>query len=560
MVLFVEKPLGNDDGRRSLCKNESRDEIESNALIEEECIEESQPISTNNKQAVDNTTVSVLDIDSNTDTDNKNNLDDGIRVAESESERLDVSKFMLVLLVVIGHFIEPYYKVGNKLACVLMHLIYSFHVPAFVCISGYTAGDYFNTKERRRKLISSLMLPYLILQPLFCVWYDAFILRENDMHYEEGKEDVSSSDDSMMFTPNWILYNQRPWSYFYPFAHLWYLISLLTMRIWRPFALEIRYTMVVHVLFGCLVGYSTSIGRFLSLHRTVVLMPYFLCGYIMKQKQCFFPYASSTQARILLLMTMFLLKAAAIFATLLHMPVEIWFQSDPYAIVYKEYSMYGGLFQLGCYAWTTLAMVAFFAIIPPPSICGVQYTAVETVDCDLAEIDEQRDSSCGYAAITTSYWRKCCINNSLKNRRLRPGQAVEKEQQSFLARVYLRLAKWGQRSLYAYTLHMAGLMVLVQFGYYDSLSSISGVSNDHSNEANEWKTTLQVLGTMVLSCALTVTLSLRTFFPACLQCVLEPDVEHILFDQEDVDSTDDSAILESRDQKDVSKEMPTEGV
>ena len=287
-------------------------------------------------------------------------------------------------------------------------------------------------------------------------------------------------------------------------------------------------------------------------------MPYFLCGYIMKQKQCFFPYASSTQARILLLMTMFLLKGAAIFAAfILHMPVEIWFQSDPYAIVYKEYSMYGGLYQLGCYAWTSLAMVAFFALIPPPSICGVQYTTVENnIDCDMGEIDE-RDTSCGYAANNTSSWRNCCINNSLKNRRRRPGQAAEKEQQSFLAIVHLRLAKWGQRSLYAYILHMAVLVALVQFGYYDSLWTISAVS-DHLNEANEWKTTLQVLGTVVLSCALTVTLLLRTCFPTFLKCVLEPDVEHIY--KEDVDANG-SAILESRDQKDVSKGMPpTEGV
>ena len=555
MVIFVEMPLGNDDTSRSLCKDESRNEVESNGLlIEEECItEEAKPIiSTSNKQLVD-TTFSNLDIDSNTNADNvMNNLNETIRAVESE--RLDVSKFVLVLLVVIGHFIEPYYRVGNKVASILMHLIYSFHVPTFVYISGYTSGDYFNTKERRRKLISSLLLPYLILQPLFCIWYDAvMIIQENDMH-DGGKEDVSSSDNIMMFTPNWMLYNQQPgWSYFYPFAHLWYLISLLTMRIWRPFALEIRYTIIVHVLFGCLVGYSTSTGRFLSLHRTVVLMPYFLCGYIMKQKKCFFPYASSTQARILLLMTMFLLKGAAISATLLNIPVEIWFQSDPYATIYKDHSMYGGLFQLGCYAWTSVAMVAFFALIPPPSICGVQYTAVENnIDCDLGEIDE-RDTSCGYAANNTSSWRNCCIINSLKNRRRRPGQAAEKEQQSFLARVYLRLAKWGQRSLYAYILHMAVLVALVQFGYYDSLWTISAVS-DHLTEANEWKTTLQVLGTVVLSCALTVTLLLRTCFPTFLKCVLEPDVEHIY--QEDVDAYG-SAILERRDQKDV---PPTEGV
>ena len=51
-------------------------------------------------------------------------------------DRLSFAKFVLITLVVVGHFIEAYSKAGNRVATIIMHLIYSFHVPAFVLISG----------------------------------------------------------------------------------------------------------------------------------------------------------------------------------------------------------------------------------------------------------------------------------------------------------------------------------------------------------------------------------------------------------------------------------------
>ena len=556
MVLFVDNPARSDNYRRSLCKDESRNDDaieESNTLLVEEYnINEAQPMSSKmNEQEVievSSSFSSVCHVDtdnnSNSDTNNHDNLHRGndsiiTSAANVESERLDISKFILVLLVIIGHFIEPYYKLGNHLASTLMHLIYNFHIPAFVCISGYytTSRDYFGTKYRRRKLISRLVIPYLILQPLFCLWYRVIVQEHHATEEEENESGVISYADGnnmmMEFTPNWILYNQQPWSYFYPFAHLWYLISLLTMRIWSPFALEVRHTLVIHIILGCLIGYSVNIGRFVSLHRTIVFMPYFLCGCIMRQKQCFFPYAISTKSRIILLMTIMMLCGAAFFATSLNLKAEIWFQSDPYAAVYGDYSMYGGFFQLGCYIWTTMAMTVFFALIPPPSTCGVQYTAVATITTNncAVELGTDAEETTSLSKHDTS-WSRCCHTRA-KNRK-RPGQASENEQESFLARVYLRFAKWGQRSLYAYVLHMAVLMIFAQFGYYNNLWSIVD-ANDSFDEANKWRTTRRVIGTVTLACALTIGLLLRPFFPTYFRCLLEPDVEHVIFQREHED-------------------------
>ena len=229
------------------------------------------------------------------------------------------------------------------------------------------------------------------------------------------------------------------------------------------------------------------------------------------------------QMKLAALLAILVLVGAAVFATQQGIPVEVWFQSDPYTTVYGEYSNYGGLFQLACYTWTSIAMVVFFSMIPPPSICGVQYySAVETETADQTRTtpdEEEVDSIC------SSYWRRCY--DSATRQRQRQGQGVEKEQDTLLARVYLRLAKWGKRSLYAYILHMVGLMLLTQHGYYNDLWKVD--TEDTHLTANEWQTIRKVLGTVIIATVLTISLLLRPFFPTCLRCILEPNVEHILF-------------------------------
>ena len=68
-------------------------------------------------------------------------------------------------------------------------------------------------------MISSLLIPYLTLQMLFCIWYSYIVKRRQNNRMDDDIEDES------MFTPNWSLYNQQPWTFTFPFSHLWYLVS-----------------------------------------------------------------------------------------------------------------------------------------------------------------------------------------------------------------------------------------------------------------------------------------------------------------------------------------------
>lgn len=77
----------------------------------------------------------------------------------------DNYKALLIILVVIGHFIEPAYK-NNTLLYTLKWLIFSFHMPAFIFISGY-----FSKRELSfGTLVRKLAVPYVIYE-LFLLFY-----------------------------------------------------------------------------------------------------------------------------------------------------------------------------------------------------------------------------------------------------------------------------------------------------------------------------------------------------------------------------------------------------
>ena len=60
---------------------------------------------------------------------------------KSRNYFLDNYKALLIVLVVIGHFIEPCYE-NNDFLTILKWVIFSFHMPAFIFISGFFSKNY----------------------------------------------------------------------------------------------------------------------------------------------------------------------------------------------------------------------------------------------------------------------------------------------------------------------------------------------------------------------------------------------------------------------------------
>lgn len=154
----------------------------------------------------------------------------------------DNYKAFLIVLVVISHFIDLNYK-NNAFLYELKWMIVSFHMPAFIFISGYFAKK----APSLKKIVGGLIIPYFVYEIVYYLLY-TFIL-----HYETK------------------LYFARP-----KFA-MWYLMALVVWKLSAPWVKKIPWHMPILILAGLLAGY-TEIGNFLSIPRILYFFPFFVAG------------------------------------------------------------------------------------------------------------------------------------------------------------------------------------------------------------------------------------------------------------------------------------------
>lgn len=161
----------------------------------------------------------------------------------------DNAKLVLIFLVVFGHMIQPFID-GSRGINTLYMWIYTFHMPAFIFLAGFYAKGSGN-KAYIVKLAKKLLVPYLIFQLLYTVYY--FFI---------GKDGWQTG----VFYPHW---------------SLWFLCSLFSWHILLSFFKKVPALLSVSlaVLLGLLVGYFGEIGHTFSLSRTFVFFPFFLLGY-----------------------------------------------------------------------------------------------------------------------------------------------------------------------------------------------------------------------------------------------------------------------------------------
>ncbi|QCJ43042.1 acyltransferase [Bacillus sp. S3] len=176
-------------------------------------------------------------------------------VTSKRSKYFDNAKFILIFLVVFGHLISPL-KEQDGILFTLYTVIFLFHMPAFIFISGYFAKG-FRKKGYITKTIKRILIPYFIFQIIYSIFY--FLI---------GKEERLTFD---FLHPHWTLWFLL--SFFF-----WILLLFVFARLsWIGFALAL--------VLGIVIGYVDNVGSFLSLSRTFVFFPYFLLGYLLNGNQ-----------------------------------------------------------------------------------------------------------------------------------------------------------------------------------------------------------------------------------------------------------------------------------
>ena len=172
--------------------------------------------------------------------------------------RIDSLKGFLIILVILGHVITSLDNT-NVVNHALMGLIYIFHMPLFILVSGYLTKppESQQSKDMWRGVLK-IFIPLII----FHIIYSA----SRTQHYDVD------------FLP--ALKN-------FPRGILWYLMSLIFWRIMlyyspkallkRP-AVYIAIALIVSILCGL-----THLGRLFSIQRTLNFYVFFLLGYYYRQ-------------------------------------------------------------------------------------------------------------------------------------------------------------------------------------------------------------------------------------------------------------------------------------
>lgn len=155
----------------------------------------------------------------------------------------DNLKFILILLVVVGHLIEPFN--GEAAMGAIYQFIYSFHMPLFIFAVGYFAKCIQSPKQYVG-LLSGLVVPYFIFETLYTL-FD---------YYMQGLDRF----DFTYFYPNWIL---------------WFLFSMMLWKMLLPYLLMLKYPLVVCFAMSIMLGYSIDVDYYASISRTLYFLPFF---------------------------------------------------------------------------------------------------------------------------------------------------------------------------------------------------------------------------------------------------------------------------------------------
>lgn len=169
----------------------------------------------------------------------------------------DNLRFWLIMLVVVGHFINPLSNV-NEFYKGLYMFIYTFHMPLFIFATGYFAKTVIDKNTGRfkfEKIIHFLIFYLFVTLVIFLVNY---YLRQNVTTYR----------------------------FFQPVNPGWYLMAVIIWYSLIPVIKSIKpnYVIIASIVIALIVGYDPMVDNFLTLSRVICFFPFFMAGYYITQE------------------------------------------------------------------------------------------------------------------------------------------------------------------------------------------------------------------------------------------------------------------------------------
>lgn len=164
----------------------------------------------------------------------------------------DNGRFLLMTLVVVAHMITTT-RTDSALAFGIYAYIYLFHMPAMILLSGYFSKAEFKLSAVKSTI--GLIVTWIIFEVIW-VFYRLLI-------------DGNAINDSFLIVPSWTL---------------WFLVTLVTMRILLPFVAVLKHPLVFSLVIALIAGLSPVVGTQFSASRTLSFLPFFVFGWLARER------------------------------------------------------------------------------------------------------------------------------------------------------------------------------------------------------------------------------------------------------------------------------------
>ncbi|SDM35303.1 acyltransferase family protein [Streptomyces wuyuanensis] len=242
----------------------------------------------------------------------------------------DNAKYLAIVLVAVAHAWEPVMD-GSRATRAAYMFVYTFHMPAFIIISGYFSRSFQARPDQLKRLVSGVVVPFFVFEiayTLFKRWAD------DDPDY--------------------------PFSLTDPLYLTWFLIALFVWRLSTPLWRSIRYPLAVSLVIASLGSLTPGIGQDLDLQRILQFLPFFVLGLSMRPEH--FQMLRRREVRLLALPVA---AGAALFTYWVAPDVRMgWFYRSTSAEELDAPWWTGPLMTFGLFGCALLLTAAFLAWVP----------------------------------------------------------------------------------------------------------------------------------------------------------------------------------------------------
>ncbi|NGO47691.1 acyltransferase family protein [Streptomyces sp. YC419] len=172
--------------------------------------------------------------------------------AKQRDAFFDNAKYLAIVLVAMGHTWEPLTD-HSRTAEALYMVVYAFHMPAFILISGYFSRSFDMRADRLQRLVTGIAVPYILFEAAYSVF-----------------KKVADDDPT------------HPVSLLDPWYLTWFLVALFVWRLTTPLWKVVRWPVPLALAIAVLASVSPDIGDDLDLQRVLQFLPFFVIGLCMK--------------------------------------------------------------------------------------------------------------------------------------------------------------------------------------------------------------------------------------------------------------------------------------